>query len=87
MPDTKLMKRLIWKLNALTTRGAGTYTMLPDDEDIAVEGYEPEEIEACYRDLVDRGYLASGSEVDQGGHLIYTGLSPVGRDFLAQADL
>jgi hypothetical protein len=81
MRDSKLIHLLLLKLLELSFEGR-TFSMPPNDKAIKLAGYSANEIENCFAQLVEEGFLHAGSQVDDDGNLVFTGLSTTGRDFV-----
>jgi hypothetical protein len=82
MPDTSdLSHLLLMKLRELSLE-ARTFSMVPSDKRIEIAGHSANEIEICFAQLVEEGFLQAGSAVDDDGNLVFTGLSTTGRDFV-----
>ena len=81
MPDSHLIHLLLLKLRELSFEGR-TISIPPNDKAIKLAGYSANEIENCFAQLVEEGLLHAGSQVDDDGNLVFTGLSTTGRDFV-----
>jgi hypothetical protein len=79
--DKDLTHLMLLKLWDLSFAGR-TFSMPPNDKTIMLAGYSANEIENCFAHLVDDGFLQTGSQVDDDGNLVFTGLSTTGRDFV-----
>jgi hypothetical protein len=82
MPDkSDLSHLLLMKLRELSLQ-ARTFSIVPSDKRIEIAGHSANEIEICFTQLVEGGFLQAGSAVDDDGNLVFTGLSTTGRDFV-----
>jgi hypothetical protein len=81
MRDSKLLNLLLLKLRDLSFEGH-TVSIPASDKPIKLAGYSANEIENCFAKLVEEGFLHAGSQVDDDGNLVFTGLSTTGRDFV-----
>ena len=82
MPDkSDLSHLLLMKLWELSLHGRA-FSMVPSDKRIQIAGHSANQIEVCFAQLVEEGFMRTGSEVDGDGNLIFTGLSTTGRDFV-----
>jgi hypothetical protein len=78
MPDkSDLSHLLLMKLRELSFE-ARTFSMVPSDKRIEIAGPSANEIEICFAQLVEGGFLQAGSDEN----LVFTGLSTTGRDFV-----
>jgi hypothetical protein len=81
MRDNNLIHLLLLKLRELSFEGR-TISMTPNDKAIKLAGYSANEVENCFAQLVEEGLLDAGSQVDDDGNLVFTGLSETGRDYV-----
>jgi len=81
MRDNNLIHLLLLKLRELSFEGR-TISIPPNDTAIKLAGYSADEIESCFAQLLEEGLLHAGSQVDDDGNLVFTGLSTTGRDFV-----
>jgi hypothetical protein len=82
MRDNHLIHLLLLKLRDLSFEGRTT-SIAPNDKVIKLAGYSANEIENCFAHFVEEGFLHPGSQVDDdGGNLVFTGLSTTGRDYV-----
>lgn len=58
--DTDLIRLLLLKLESLDYPSTALVTFSPHDEDIAVEGYEPDQIDYCPSLIYEAGFAVSG---------------------------
>ena len=82
MRDVGLVHLLLFKLRELSFEGRRTISIPPSDEAIKLAGYSANQIENCFAQLIEEGLLHAGSQVDDDGNLVFTGLSTMGRDFV-----
>jgi len=81
MRDSHLIYLLLLQLRELSFEGR-TISMRPNDKAIKLADYSANEIENCFAQLVEEGFLHTGSQVDDDGNLVFTGLSETGRDYV-----
>jgi hypothetical protein len=81
MCDIGLVHLLLFKLRELSFEGRRTISIPPSDEAIKLAGYSANQIENCFAQLMEEGLLHEGSQVDDRGNLVFSGLSTMGRDF------
>lgn len=79
--DMDLLRELLLKLEALPIRRGGIVTITPDAEEIAVPGYDIDQVDYHLSQIKQAGFI------DEGGARPMTGigfrcLTPAGHDFL-----
>jgi hypothetical protein len=58
--DAELIRELLLKLETLPVRPGGVVHLSPDDEELAVEGYEPAQIEYHLDQIHEAGLIDDG---------------------------
>jgi uncharacterized protein DUF2513 len=79
--DADLIRELLLKLEARPMRRGEVVDISPDDEDIAVHGYDPDQIDYHLSQIRKKGYIDDGGSHPAVG-IGFRCLTPDGHDFL-----
>jgi hypothetical protein len=79
--DMDLIRELLLKLEALPIRPGGTVIIAPDDEEIAVSGYDVDQIDYHLSQISKAGLIDEG-DVSLMIGIGFRCLTPAGHDFL-----
>jgi Hypothetical protein (DUF2513) len=79
--DMDLIRELLLKLEALPMRRGGAVSMPPDDEEIAVPGYDSDQIGYHLRQIRKAGFIDEGGTRPMVG-IGFRSLTWAGHDFL-----
>ncbi len=78
--DMDLIRELMLKLEAMELRPGAIMHFMPDDEEIQIAGYSPEDIEYHARLLIEAGLIEPGGGAMQG--FMFRSLTWAGHDFV-----
>ena len=76
-----LIRELLLKLETIPMRPGGTIVIPPGDKNIAVPGYDSDQIDYHFRQILKSGYIDDGGINSMTG-LGFRCLTPAGHDFL-----
>lgn len=79
--DMDLIRELLLKLEALPMRRGGIVTIGPDDEEIAVPGYDPDQIDYHLSQIRKAGFIDEGGAHPMVG-IGFRSLTWAGHDFI-----
>ena len=79
--DMDLIRELLLKLEALPMRRGGIVSIAPDDKEIAVPGYDPDQIDYYLSQIRKAGFIDEGGARPMVG-IGFRSLTWAGHDFL-----